>query len=145
MLTLQFIPYSDIEQLGSDDRVHKLLKLVKEEKIVLMQGRLHPEEETLLIQRTLSEVNDTFKGIELCTIYPEAKDLRLFGRMKKEMTKMLLGNRDGVTIIGPATIIKDIKKDPNKIMLFTTGSALGRPKRRSASRKTSSARKRRRR
>ena len=49
MLTLQFVPYSEIEDLNSNERVDKLLDLVREEKIVLMQGRLKPEEETLLI------------------------------------------------------------------------------------------------
>ena len=141
MLTLQFVPYSDIEGLDADGRVQKLLGLVKEEKIVLMQGRLHPDEETLLIQRTLGEITEEFKGIELCTIYPEAKDARMFGRFKKEMTKMLLGNRDGVTIIGPASIIKDIKKDPNKIMLFTTGTILS-PKKKSARKATKKRRRR---
>ena len=33
--------------------------------------------------------------------------------------KLLLGNRQGLTIIGPATIIKEIKKNPNKIELLT--------------------------
>ena len=32
---------------------------------------------------------------------------------------MLLGDRQGLTVIGPATIVKEIKKDPNKIELLT--------------------------
>ncbi len=35
------------------------------------------------------------------------------------MINMLMGDRMGFTIIGPATIIKQIKKDPDKIELFT--------------------------
>jgi len=32
---------------------------------------------------------------------------------------LLLGDRNGITIIGPASIVKEIKKDPNKIELLT--------------------------
>lgn len=119
MLTLQFVPYSDIEPLSSSDRIRRLLKLVKEEKIVLMQGRLTPEEESGLIQKTMEEIKPAFKGIEICTIYPEEKTTQFFQKFKKEMVKMLLGNRDGITIIGPASIVKEIRRDPNKIQLFT--------------------------
>jgi hypothetical protein len=35
------------------------------------------------------------------------------------MLNLLLGNRQGMTIIGPATVVKEIKKDPNNIELLT--------------------------
>lgn len=119
MLTLQFVPYSEIENLSSAERISKLLKVVKEEKIVLMQGRLRPDEETGLIQRTMQQIGRKFKGIEICTIYPEENNAALFGRLKKEFVKLLVGNREGITVIGPASIIKEIRRDPNKIQLFT--------------------------
>lgn len=70
MLTLQFVPYSDIAYLTSDERIGKLLDIVKKDNIVLMQGRLKPIEETSLIQRTMEIIDKNFKGIEICTIYP---------------------------------------------------------------------------
>ncbi|MDO8628583.1 MAG: DUF2073 domain-containing protein [Nanoarchaeota archaeon] len=119
MLTLQFVPYSEIERLDSNGRIKKLLGIVKEEKIVLMQGRLKPEEETGLIQKTMEAVGKSFTGIEICTIYPEEVNADLFGRLKKEFYKVLIGDREGITIIGPASLVKEIRKDPNKIQLFT--------------------------
>ncbi len=119
MLTLQFVPYADIESLDAHGRVAKLLGIVKDDKIVLMQGRLKPEEETLLIQQTMEQIADEFKGVEICTIFPQEKDLQFVKRLKKEMIKALLGNRDGITIIGPASVVKEIKRDINKIELFT--------------------------
>lgn len=119
MLKLQFVPYADIEHLKTTDRIDKLLDIVKDNKIVLMQGRLHPEEEGELIQQTMHRIEDHFRGIEICTIYPEEKNLQLLRRMKKEMVKYLVGNRDGITIIGPATIVREIKRDPNNMMLLT--------------------------
>jgi hypothetical protein len=35
------------------------------------------------------------------------------------MVSMLMGNRQGMTIIGPASIVKQIKQDPEKIQVFT--------------------------
>ena len=68
MLTLQFVPYAEIEHLDSDERIQKLLSIVKGDKVVLMQGRLRPEEETLLIQQTMQEIAESFTGVEICTI-----------------------------------------------------------------------------
>ena len=120
MLTLQFVPYSEIEKLDGSARIKKLLSIVKEEKIVLMQGRLRPEEETGLIQKTMESITKSFSGVEICTIYPEEVNADLFGRLKKEFFKALIGDREGITIIGPASLVKEIRRDPNKIQLFTS-------------------------
>ena len=119
MLTLQFVPYAEIEELGSARRVKKLLDIVKLNKIVLLEGRLKKEEETDLIAITMEENDDKFKGIELTVINPEKKQQNVFRAIKSGITNMMLGNRQGFTIIGPATVVKEIKKDPDKIELFT--------------------------
>ena len=118
-LTLQFVPYSDIESLGSARRVKKLLDIVKQNKIVLLEGRLKKEEETDLIEITMEEIDDKFKGIELSVIYPSKAEGALLKKMKQNFVSFLLGDRQGITIIGPASIVKEIKKDPNKIELLT--------------------------
>ena len=118
-LTLQFVPYADMESLQTEERIKKILDIVKDSSVVLMEGRLKPEEETKLIQNTMEEIDKKFKGVELCTIYPESRNLDLFKKLRRNFTSMLLGNREGITIIGPATVIKEIRRDPNKIQLFT--------------------------
>ena len=119
LLTLHFIPYSEIEDLGSARRVKKILDAVKENKIVLLEGRLKKEEETDLIAITMEEITAKFKGIEIATIDPEKKDVTLGKKIKHGFTNMLLGDRKGFTIIGPAAVDKKIKQDPDKIELFT--------------------------
>jgi len=119
MLTLRFVPYSEIETLGSARRVKKLLDIAKENKIVLLEGRLKKEEEADLIAITMEEIDDTFKGIELAVINPELKEPTFMQKVKTNFMGVLLGDRKGFTIIGPATIVKQIKKDPEKIELFT--------------------------
>ena len=119
MLTLQFVPYTEIEYLSSVGRIRKLLNITKENRIVLLQGRLRKDEETELIKATMEEIDKDFKGIELSVIYPNKKESDLFRRLKKSFVNMLLGDRQGLTIIGPASIVREIKKDPDKIQLFT--------------------------
>jgi hypothetical protein len=70
-LTLQFVPYIEIEGLSSLGRIKKLLKIAMEDKIVLLEGRLRREEEAELIKTTMEEISDEFKGIELHVIYQD--------------------------------------------------------------------------
>ncbi|MAH32952.1 hypothetical protein CL615_01025 [archaeon] len=119
MVTLQFVPYSEIEDLGSARRVKKLIDIVKENKIVLLQGRLKKEEETDLIAITMEEVGAKFKGIELAVINPDDAEATGLKKLRGNFFGFLLGDRQGLTVIGPANIVKEIKKDPNKIELLT--------------------------
>ncbi|MGM5481949.1 MAG: OapB/ArvB family protein [Nanobdellota archaeon] len=121
MLTLQYVPFHEIENLDSNKRIKKLLKNVKENKILLVEGRLKRDEETSLIKKTMEAIDDDFKGIELGVIYPSRDNLPFFAKLKKKFIDMLLGDRKGLTIIGPATIVKEIKQDPDKIELLTSG------------------------
>ena len=114
MLTLQFVPFSDIERLSPNQRISKLMGLVKKNKIVMMQGRLKPSEEATLIEKTMQEVSREFKGIELCTVFPKT-DSNFF---KKFFVKMLVGDIEGFTVIGPAIIVKEIKRNPDKVELL---------------------------
>jgi hypothetical protein len=118
-LTLQFMPYVEIESLSSLGRIKKLLNVVKEDRIVLLEGRLKKEEEAELIKTTMEEINAEFKGIELAVIYPESHNLDALRKIRYNLINVLLGDRQGLTIVGPASIVKEIKKDPNKIQLFT--------------------------
>ena len=120
MVTLQLLPYTEIEGLSSVGRIRKLLNIAKQDKIVLLQGRLRKEEETELIKVTMEEINKEFKGIELAVINPANNQLSGFQKLKNDMIGAVLGDRQGLTIIGPASVVKAIKKDPNKIELLTS-------------------------
>ncbi len=119
MVTFQFIPFQDIENLGSAKRVNKLLNIVKEDKIVIMEGRLKKEEEADLIEITMEEISPKFKGIELSVIYPDRSRQDPMQKVKGAFANVLLGDRQGLTIIGPASIVKKIEKNPGRIELFT--------------------------
>ncbi len=118
MVTLQIIPYSEIEGLSSVGRIRKLLNEAKENKIVLLQGRLKREEEAELIKATMEEINKDFKGIELAVLNPNIGKMEGFQKFKNAMINTILGDRQGLTIIGAASVVRSIKKDPNKIQLY---------------------------
>lgn len=117
-LTIHFMPYSEIERAGTAERVKKLLSVVLEDKIVILQGRLRPEEETRLIEDTMALIGHVpgFNGVELAVVSGE--DKTLFDKIRHNIARILVGEQDAVTIIGPANLVKEIKKNPKKIELL---------------------------
>jgi len=120
MLTLEYMPYTKLEELSSEERIEEILEVVKQNRIVLLEGRLKKEEETELIKQTMESISETFKGIEFAVLDPRKQEsAAFFARIKKGMVNILLGDRVGMTIIGPASIVKEIKQDPEKIQVLT--------------------------
>ncbi|MBS3130264.1 DUF2073 domain-containing protein [Candidatus Woesearchaeota archaeon] len=93
MLTLEVIPYQEIEHLSSVGRIRKLLNSAKEDKIVLLQGRLKKEEEAELIRATMEEINDEFKGIELAVIDPGNENVAGLQKFTKVIYDKILASR----------------------------------------------------
>ena len=119
-LSLQVIPFSELRSLSISERVKKILSLVLGNRIVIIHGRLRAEEEARLIEDTMAMVDHVknFKGIELAVIEPDMKKEGIFIRMKHGIAKSLVGDSSALTLIGPASIVKEIKKDPKKIELL---------------------------
>ena len=85
-----------------------------------MQGRLTSNEEARLIGDTMAMIGHVhdFKGIELAVIAGNSRE-SIFGKMKKGIANVLAGGDfSSITIMGPATIVKEIKRNPKKIELF---------------------------
>ncbi len=122
MVTFQFVPYQDINNLDSKQRINKLINIVKNEKIVVMEGRLKKGEETSLIEATMNNVSRSFPGIEIGVIYPEKTKMGSIDKIKHSMVNILLGDRQGFTVVGPASIVKKIVRNPGKLELFTQES-----------------------
>ncbi|MEM4648040.1 MAG: DUF2073 domain-containing protein [Candidatus Pacearchaeota archaeon] len=118
-IKIQFIPFSKIENLSSYKRVKFLLDNIKENKIIILQGKLSHDEEADLIEETMVNIGKrkNFKGIEIATLAPKPED-NIFGKLRKKLADALVGDRDMITIIGPATIVREIKKDISKLELY---------------------------
>lgn len=119
-LSLQVIPFSEVQNLSISERVKKILTIVLGNKIVLLQGRLRAEEEARLIEDTMALVDHVkgFKGIELAVIEPNTRNSSVFEKFKYGLAKRLVGDSNALTVIGPASVIKEIKRDPRKIELL---------------------------
>ncbi|MBU0661788.1 DUF2073 domain-containing protein [Patescibacteria group bacterium] len=116
---IQFLPYSEIRSLNSDDRIKKILGIILGNSIILLQGKLSSEEESRLIGDTMAMIGHikNFRGIELAVISNTEEGF--FGKLRFGLVKALSGGDLGaITIIGPASIVKEIKRNPKKIELF---------------------------
>lgn len=116
-LSLHIMPFSEIRGLSISDRVKKILNLVLGNKVVILQGRLRAEEEIRLIEDTMAMVDHikNFKGIELAVIEPDGGENSMIFKIRKGIARSLIGDNHALTVIGPASIVKEIKRDPKKI------------------------------
>lgn len=118
--SIQFLQYSEFKDLDSSKRIKKILDIVLGNHILILQGKLRPLEETRLIEDTMAMIGHlpNFKGIELAVI--SGKDNSGFlDKIKIGLANVLTGgNLGALTVIGPATIVKEIKRNPKKIELL---------------------------
>ena len=117
---IQFLPYSEIRNLNSDDRIRKILGIILGNNLLILQGRMSSNEEARLIGDTMAMIGHikNFRGIELAVISGNVNE-SVWGKMKKGIANVLAGGDLGaITIIGPATIVKEIKRNPKKIELL---------------------------
>ncbi len=118
-LTIEFIPYAEISMLSSSERIKKILDIVVENRIVILQGKLMPQEEARLIEDTMILASHVkgFRGIEIAVIEPNKENASMMTKIKNNIAK-IFGVHDAITVIGPATIVREIRKDPRKIELM---------------------------
>jgi hypothetical protein len=121
---IQFMPYSEIRDLDSNGRIKKILNVILGNNILILQGRLNTEEETRLIGDTMAMIGHVrnFRGIELAVISGNGGNKGIggwFNRVRSNIANAISGGDLGaITIIGPASVVKEIKRDPKKIELF---------------------------
>jgi hypothetical protein len=112
-LRIEFVSASVLKDFESAKRIDYLLKVIKRGSLIVLEEKLAPDEERLLIEETMNLVNDKFSGIEISSLGAiEAK------QWKERLIKLLGGKTSGLTVIGPAKIIKEIKNDRSKINLL---------------------------
>ncbi len=119
--SLQFLPYSEIRDLDSTWRIKKILNIILGNNILILQGRLKPDEETRLIEDTMAMIGHVknFRGIELAVISGNGNNSGFLGKFKSNIVNAIAGGDLGaLTILGPATIVKEIKRNPKKIELL---------------------------
>jgi hypothetical protein len=131
-LKMDFVSSSLLDGKSGKNKINFILNKVKDGSILVVNGVLKPEEEMELIKETMRRVDDGFPGIEVCSIKKQIKGLgQVFEGLSERGEKLqdviwqgLTGKpiktslKIGLTVIGPAKIIKEIKKNPDSFSVF---------------------------
>lgn len=114
---VQVLAYDLMKNLDSNSKIKKILETVKKGDIVMLEGKLSPDEELSLTSKALESVSGKFSGIEIAHLASTSSQTAI-ERVKGVILKALANNRFGITVIGPSKIIKDIKMDPQKLEIL---------------------------
>ena len=107
-ISFNLVSRNKLEVLTSEEKLKFILKEVKNGKILVLEHGLTPIEQANLIERTMKEIEqDTFIGVEM----------EGYGEDKPSFFQRLFGiqNKPRITLIGPANLLKMVKKDNNMI------------------------------
>ncbi len=117
MLKFKYLSNKKLSSMNSKGRMEEILKLIKEENIILIDGRLNSIDEANLIRETMNSINDEFNGLEIGIVH-DNHEHNLITRIKHNIAKILIGESTGLTIIGPAKIISELKQNPESIEIY---------------------------
>ncbi|HEV8359197.1 MAG TPA: DUF2073 domain-containing protein [Candidatus Thermoplasmatota archaeon] len=124
-VAISLVSKKKLSSMSSKEKVSYILEEVKQDKILVLEQGLDPQEEANLIERTMVEIDpDQFIGIEMES-YKDDAPRDLFGRF---MPKRAQAGRASMTVVGPADRLKTIRKDGTSIQAMILGG--DRPKRR---------------
>ncbi|MBI4360920.1 DUF2073 domain-containing protein [Candidatus Micrarchaeota archaeon] len=114
-IELQFISAEALRDKTPPQKVEFILEEIKKSKdrILVIEGSLSNVEERELIAKTMQLVSKKFPGIEVASLGEQSSDF------KAQLIKLLGGKPAGLTVVGPSTLVKQIKRDPNKLSLLT--------------------------
>lgn len=112
-IEIEFISSVELGDKESKKRIRYILDRVKKNKIIVIEESLSTLEEAQLIEETMKQVSDKFPGIEISTL----GEKNIEG-LRHRLIKLLGGTSGGLTVIGPAKLVKKIKKEPTRIMVL---------------------------
>ena len=113
-IRIKLVPYETLKE----EKFVNVLKKIQEDTILLIDAKLTADEELHLIKDTMQNVSEKFSGIELGSLELTAEKNDNFGKLRNALVERISGKKRGMTIVGPATIIQKIKKNPKELMLY---------------------------
>lgn len=116
MLAIQYLPYHRIKSMRREDRIEMILSFLRTDRMIIIDGRLDSRDEATLIHKTMSEINEDFHGIELVVLHDTGHSNTL-ARTKHSVANALTGRNPGLTVIGPASIISEMRQYPENIIM----------------------------
>ena len=119
-LRIEFIPFDKLKNLSLKRKINLIVSTVRRNSVLIIDGKLSAEEEAKLIEETMKRVSKSFPGVEICSFNSadfRKKEKQFFDVIKETVLDKIVGRR-GITIIGPAAVVKNIRKDPDKVSLL---------------------------
>ncbi len=131
-LKIDFVSSITLDSKTGKKRINFILDRVKDGSILVVNGVLTPDEEMDLIKETMRRVDDGFPGIEVCSLKKQLKGWQQFfetlGNGREKISSSIWSGitgkqaktrlKTGITLIGPAKIIKNIKKNPDSFSVL---------------------------
>lgn len=110
-LKMDFISSDALKEKSSIEKIFMIVERVKKGEVLVIEGGLEPGEEAELIETTMREIDvESFVGIDIYTL--EKDETSFFGLSKKKTV--------GITIIGPANTMKQVKRKSNFISMVAS-------------------------
>ena len=118
-IQLDLISENQLENMGSMEKIQFILDSVKENKIVILESGLDPDEEAQLVEVTMSKINpEGFSGLEIES-YPEAEPNNggggLFSKVINKTKSSNNTSNNSLTVIGPSGKMETLEKDESVI------------------------------
>lgn len=132
-IKMDFVSSTNLDGKPEKNKINFILHKVKDGSILVIDGVLTPQEEIDLIKETMRRVDDGFPGIEVCSLKKELKGFYGFfdklssgkDKLQNMFATSFTGKsietsslKTGITLVGPAKIIKRIKKNPDSFSVL---------------------------
>ena len=110
-IEVDLISQNKLDGKPINEKISEILDRVQENKIVIVEGGLTPEEESKLIEKTMGKIQpDGFTGIEIERPSP-SEDLTDLS-IRKRIGQLVSGEKARSTIlVGPAETLETFQKD----------------------------------
>ncbi len=111
-IQIEFLSSQVLSGKQPKQKLDAILDLVKKGKIVVLEEPLSATEEAELISVTMSRIGSKFPGIEISRLGESPDGIRAAA------IKLLGGKSAGLTIVGPSSLVRQIKRNPGKLSVF---------------------------
>jgi len=107
-ISVNLVSRQKLEGFSTDEKLKFILNEIKNGKVLVLENGLTSFEQASLIEQTMKKIeHDTFIGIEM----------EGYGEEKASFIQKILGKikKPRMTVIGPADLLKTVRKDSNMI------------------------------
>lgn len=129
---MNFVSSVRLAKKSQKQRINYILNMIRDGSILIVDGVMSSDEELNLIRETMRRITNGFPGIEVCSLKRQNGGyLSFIDRLvenKERVQKLfshltggeppITGLRTGITVIGPAQIIRKIKKNPDSFFVL---------------------------